>query len=696
VGTPGYMSPEQALAKPLDQRTDLFSLGAVLYEMCTGAQAFQSNKGGNFVDTILNHEPPAIARLNYEVPEELEHIIRKALAKDRDERYQVAAEMFTDLRVLRRRTYSETHSVSIPSNGTAAPKPAKAHPARAAVLAAVATLATLTALSFVPAVRGFVRDALGLVAPTTRDMHLVVLPTAPTAPNPEAAAFDDGLIETVTAKLTQLTRRPGLQVVPASEVRQLESPTVLEAAREFGVNMALTCRLRRFGNQARITLSLVDVAERRQLRSEVLDVSLEDPLALEDRVVGVVLAMLDVQPSAGERKVLEERGTILPVAFDFYLQGRGYLRNYDRQEAIENAISVFQQALALDSAYATAHAGLGLAHWYLFDFDNAPETFAAATASCQQAVRLDRSQAAGHLCLGTVYLGTGRYDEAAEAFRLATELEPTSDEAVRGFGSALMRLGESEQAESAYRRAIDMRPHYWGGYNWLGYFYFHEGRFGDAEEMFRQVVALAPDNVRGHSNLGGALLLLGRFAAAIPSLERSITLKPTGYGYSNLATAYFKLRRFSDAVGAYKKAIDQGDEDYATWGNLADAYYWTAGQRAEAPSAYKRAVELAREELLVNPDDPEVLAELAKFHAMLDEAQPALARLEEALSLAPNDVELQFLAAIVYNQLGQTNTALGWLKKALDGGLSPEYVRTTPEFDNVRGEDPFRRLMQGS
>ena len=214
------------------------------------------------------------------MPEELEHIIRKALAKDRNERYQVAAEMFTDLRVLRRRIYSETHSVSIPSHESAPQGREKHRPGRTVLLAVAIVLATLAALLLVPAVRGFVRIALGLGEPAVRDMHLAVLSTASPVTDPEMAAFDDGLIETVTAKLTQLTRRPGLQVVPASEVRQLDSQTVQEAARSFGVNLVLNYRLRRFGNRARITLSLVDVAEQRQLRSEVLGARVEDRVAL--------------------------------------------------------------------------------------------------------------------------------------------------------------------------------------------------------------------------------------------------------------------------------------------------------------------------------------------------------------------------------------------------------------------------------
>jgi tetratricopeptide (TPR) repeat protein len=213
--------------------------------------------------------------------------------------------------------------------------------------------------------------------------------------------------------------------------------------------------------------------------------------------------------------------------------------------------------------------------------------------------------------------------------------------------------------------------------------------------MFRQVVALAPDSVRGHSNLGGALLLQGRFAAAIPALERSLALRPTGYGYSNLATAYFKQRRFPDAIGAYEQAIEEGDEGYAAWGNLGDAYYWSSTRRSEAPAAYGRAIELAGERLRVNPQDPEVLCELAKFHAMLGEPELAVEHLDQALSLAPGDAELQFTAAIVHNQLGRTSTALDRLEKALEGGVAPEYVQDTPEFDNLREDEKFRRLFPG-
>jgi serine/threonine-protein kinase len=210
--------------------------------------------------------------------------------------------------------------------------------------------------------------------------------------------------------------------------------------------------------------------------------------------------------------------------------------------------------------------------------------------------------------------------------------------------------------------------------------------------MFRQVTELTPESYRAYSNLGGAYLLQGRFEEAIPVFERSLDLKANVDAYSNMGTAYFKLRRYGDAVPVFEKAVGLEAGDYGLWGNLAEAYYWS-GRQDKAPQAYRRAVQLAQEPLRVNPKDPWVLGELAKYHAMLGDREEAEGYLEQALRLAPADAELQFGAAAAYNQLGQSDTALDWLEKALAGGLSIAYVQDAPEFENLRDQERFQELL---
>jgi len=307
---------------------------------------------------------------------------------------------------------------------------------------------------------------------------------------------------------------------------------------------------------------------------------------------------------------------------------------------------------------------------------------------------LDARLSSGHTCLGVVYNGTGKYELAIEQFRQAVELEPTSDAAYRGLASAYDRLGKPKEAEETYRRAIALRPYYWASYSWLGAFYYWHARYPEAAEMFDQVVKLAPDSFRGYSNLGTIYNAQGRYAEAIVSCERSLEIRPMADAYSNLGTAYFGLRQFAKAGQFYEKAVEIDPQEYLWRGNLGDARYWAPGQRANATNAYEEAILLAKEYLRVNPRDARALGYLAYYYAMLENKQAALSSIEQALTLAPNDPELRFNAALTHNKLGQINQALEWLEKALAAGWSPTTVRDNPFLDNLRTDTRYLELLE--
>jgi tetratricopeptide (TPR) repeat protein len=292
-----------------------------------------------------------------------------------------------------------------------------------------------------------------------------------------------------------------------------------------------------------------------------------------------------------------------------------------------------------------------------------------------------------------VYNGTGRYEQAAEEFQRAAELDPNSDDALRGLGSAYQRLGRLTDAEANYQRAINLHPNYWADYNWLGSFYYTQARYEDAARMFSHVVALAPDSERGYSNLGGVYLNLGRYTDAIPLFERSVAIRPTADAYSNLATAYFFQQRFVEAAHTYEQAVKLNPVDYEMWGNLGDAYYWTPKEQSQAPQSYRKAVSLANAALRVNPRDAVVLCNLALYHAMLHEEDPAIAFLRRALAIAPDNSDFLFKAAEIYNQFGMTEPAFAALQHSIDQGYSRCFVRDHPIFRNLKADTRFRKLV---
>jgi tetratricopeptide (TPR) repeat protein len=189
--------------------------------------------------------------------------------------------------------------------------------------------------------------------------------------------------------------------------------------------------------------------------------------------------------------------------------------------------------------------------------------------------------------------------------------------------------------------------------------------------MYSQVVSLVPDSFTGYYNLGGIRILQGKYAEAIPLLQRSLEIRKTADATSNLGTAYFQLHRYADSAAAFEQSTQMDPQNYLMWGNLGDAYYWSAGRRGEAIEAYGKAIALGKEKLRVNPRDAEVLSSLAMYHAMRGEQKPALDNLESALRVSPKSPALLFNAGITYEQLGDTQHAIDALEKAVAGGVSP-------------------------
>ncbi len=684
-GTPAYMAPEVLLEESSDQRADIFSLGVVLYEMLAGQHPFRTESFLETSDRILHSTPLPLSQVNPQVPVSLSLLISGMLAKDPAGRPTTAVELLPDLRALE---HGEALPVRLPRIlRRRAPWKVTA----AVVGMTVAILVVL--IGTVPSFRERFRRGPRLVEVPQRK-HLAVLPFAVVGGTAETAAFSKGLVETLNARLTQLTERHSLQVVPASEVRAQGVTTLEKARREFGVNLVLEGSLQQSGEMVRVTYALVDTGTRRQLRADTITAGVADPFAMEDRVVASVLGNLEIELQPPERQALTAQRTREPAAYGDYLLGRGYLQDYHKAENIESAIDVFNRALKQDPQYALAYAGLGEAYWHKYDLTQDTRWVESALTACQRASALDAAVAAGHTCLGTVYNGTGKYEQAIEQFRLAAEREPTSDDAFRGLALADEQSGLLKEAEATYRRAIALRPQYWAGYNWMGVFYSRQARYPEAGQMFSRVVALAPDSFVGYRNLGGIMILQGRYAEAIPLLERSVAIRPTARASSNLGTTYFTLRRFAEAARAYEAAVRLDDRDYMMWGNLGDAYHSIPGKETEETDAYRKAIALGDEKLRINARDAILLGYLGSFHSQLKEKGPAMGCLRRGLAIAPGDPEVRYLAAVVHNQLGDSDQALVWLEKALAAGFSPSIARDSPVFDNLRSRPRFQKLFQ--
>ncbi len=681
-GTLPYMAPEQIRGQEVDQRSDIWAAGAVLYEMVTGRRPFPENHPPQLIDDILRQPAKPPTSINPRIAPGLESIILKALDKDPERRYQSAGELRVDLDRLQ-------SNPSGPASDLAATAWAAILPKRkATVIAAIVALAILLALA-----GSRWRSRLQPNPHTPR--ILAVLPFRALGGDDATNALGAGMTETLTAQLAQVSDRDRLQLVSTREIEAQGIRTAEQARREFGVDLVLEGSLQQAGSQLRINCSLVDAKTHRQLGARSLTAAVGDIFGLEDRVVTEALNILSVEVVPAKRANLQTHPDTNPQAYQHYLRGLGYLQEYHKPENIQSAIAEFGLALEIDPQYGRAYAGIGEAYWLGFHESNRTNDWITKAAeNCRQALVITPEIAEGHSCLGDVYNGQGEYRRAVDEFKRAVALGGNGDNALRGLADADEKLGDVSAAEAAYQQAIAIRPQYWAGYNSLGTFYFRQSRYADAVQMFQRVVELTPENFQGYSNLGALWVAQGQYAKSIQALERSIEIRPTLEAYSNLGGAYFALRRFADAAQMYQQGLNLDDRDSLIWGNLGDALYWTPGRRTEAEAAYRKAISRAGSKLKINPRDATLLAFVGTYKAMVGDKVAALSDIQRAVELAPKDADVRFRAALVYNHFGDTGQTLSSLEKAVAAGYPPSAIRDTPDFDHLRDNHLVQALLK--
>lgn len=682
-GTLPYMSPEQIRGQNVDERSDIWGAGAVLYEMATGQRPFPERHPPQLIDDILRQSPKPPTAVNPRLAPGLEAIILKALDKDAERRYQSAREMRVDLARLMPSASTTAVDWSPPR-----PVPAPARRRAALLVLAVAFIAGLAVLGW-----RFKRH----VGPSPRGPHiLAVLPFQTVDGDKATGALGTGMTETLTAKLAQLSDRDSLQLVSIHELQAEGIKSAEQAHRDFGADLVLEGSLQLVGSRMRINCSLVDAATQRQLDARTITAAADDIFGLEDQVVNEALDILAAEVSPASRASAHIQADTKPNAYQHYLRGIGYLQEYQKPENIQSAVAEFGQALQVDPNYARAYAGMGEAYWHGFRQSNGTNDWITLAAdNCKRALALNGDIAESHICMGDVDNEQGRYPPAAAEFQKAVALDKTQIDALRGLADASEKLGNLNGAEAAYHQAISLRPQYWAGYDWLGAFYFRQARYADAVQMFQRVVALAPLNFQGYYNLGGVLGVQGKYPEAIQALKRSIELRPTLEAYSNLGATLFSLRRYSEAADMFQQGLKLDDyRDSLTWGNLGDALYWAPGRRGEAAAAYRKAISLSDAKLQINSRDAIVIAFRATYHAMVGDKAEALADASRALQLAPSGAEVNFRAALVYNQLGDTEKCLSSLEKAVASGYPASAIRDTPDFDHLRDNLRIRALLR--
>ena len=509
LGTVAYMSPEQVRAKELDGRTDLFSLGIVLYEMATGRLPFQGDSLGLITEAILNRSPVAPIRVNPDIPTGLQEVIQRALEKDSNLRYQHAADMRAELQRLKRDTESGRRAVEAETDSFQTPITNR--------LSSTVTQRTRTS----SAQRATLRPQR--VAKIIDS--LAVLPFLNSSGDPEREYLSDGITGSL---INILATVPKLRVIAQSTVFRYKGREIDPQAigRELNVRAVLTGRLVQSGGSLRIGTELVDVATGSQLWGAQYDCKPGDIFAVQDEISNEISGKLRLQLTRAEKKQLAKRHTEDPEAYRLYLKGRHHWNKWT-EEGFNKGIEYFQQAIEKDPGYALAYAGLADSYVLLGWNSYLPPkaVFPKAKEAAMTAVRLDPDLAEAHTAFAAgLWLHDWRWEEAHAEFKRSLELGPHYPTANHWYAEYLMTMGRHAEVMARMKTGQELDPLSLIINVAVGWACYFGRRYDEGIEELLRTVELDPNYPVAHWILGLLLRKTGCFELAISEGERAVKL----------------------------------------------------------------------------------------------------------------------------------------------------------------------------
>ena len=595
MGTMPYMSPEQVNGQPLDARTDIFSLGVVLYEMATGRQPFGGNTPAETISSILRDEPVPVTEARPEAHRHLGRIIEHCLRKDPRDRLQTVRDVYNELRALRREV--ESGDAADRAAGADAPLP----PSRVSVksdgggkgrwigLAAAVVVAAAGLVLFLgrdrtpPAGAALTSTVPGTAVSDVNPRSIAVLPFVNMSSDKEQEYFSDGVSEEL---LNLLSKIPQLKVAARTSSFSFKGKDVEipEIARQLHVAHILEGSVRKSGDQVRITAQLIHASDGFHLWSQTYDRRLDDIFKIQDEIAADVVKELKVTLLGAAPR---PPPTTTPQAYALYLQARQLGRQLTG-EAFAKSDELYRQALEIDPRYAAAWVGLASNTINKVNIGLSPylEGFASAREAEGRALAIDPDYAPAHAGLGWIAMyGDDDLAGAAREFERALALDPTNLDVLANAVSLLQSLGRLDESLALREVLVSRDPVNVSDLYNLGITQLWTGRFDEVIASLRTVLSLSPGRGGAHYLLGMALLLKGDAAGALAEIERETSVAWRRIG---LPMAYHALGRKADSDGALAELIEKDAEDSAV--NIASVYAFR-GESDEAFEWLDKAVE---------------------------------------------------------------------------------------------------------
>jgi serine/threonine protein kinase/Flp pilus assembly protein TadD len=459
MGTVAYMSPEQARGEELDARTDLFSLGVVMYEMAAGRSAFTGNTSAIIFEAILNRAPSPLTRLNPKLPLGLVGIIDKTLEKDVRSRYQTAAHLLADLQKLKHELDSGRASAAA--------------------------------------------SAVVLEAP---EKSLAVMYFENLSSDKEDEYFRDGMTEDI---ITEISKIRELRVFPRAAVLAFRDKTVTgpEVGRELNALYVLTGSLRRSGNRLRITGQLIEARTGHSVWAERYDRQLEDVFAIQDEIAQAIARALKVILTEKEKQEIKKAPTADVQAYDYYLRGRQFFHQL-RRKGFEYARQMFARAIVIDPGYARAYAGVADCSSFLYMYwDTTDDNLREADRASRKAIELDPESGEAHASRGLAVSLSKNFEEAEKEFEIAIRLDPKLFEAHYFYARASFQQGNMEKAGRLFEQACIVKPQDYQAPTLLGTVYRSLGKTAEAKAAARRALQMAEKHLELHPDDARALYL---------------------------------------------------------------------------------------------------------------------------------------------------------------------------------------------